>query len=39
MRSEKEIYQLILSVAKKDERIRAVVLNGSRANDIYPRLY
>ena len=33
MRSEEEIYRLILSVAKKDDRIRAVVLNGSRAND------
>ena len=31
-RSEQEMYQLILSVAKNDPRIRAVLLNGSRAN-------
>jgi aminoglycoside 6-adenylyltransferase len=32
MRSEEEIMATILSVAEKDERIRAVLLNGSRAN-------
>ena len=32
MRSEKEIFQLILNIAQNDERIRAVILNGSRAN-------
>ncbi|WP_221567930.1 aminoglycoside 6-adenylyltransferase [Alkalihalobacillus sp. TS-13] len=32
MRTEKEMMDLILGKAKKDERIRAVVLNGSRAN-------
>lgn len=32
MRSEKEMYDLILRSAKKDNRIRAVYLNGSRAN-------
>lgn len=32
MRSEEEMYDLILGVAKKDERVRAVMLNGSRAN-------
>jgi aminoglycoside 6-adenylyltransferase len=32
MRSETEIINLILQVARQDERIRAVVLNGSRAN-------
>jgi aminoglycoside 6-adenylyltransferase len=32
MRSEEEIISLILNVAKADERIRAVLLNGSRAN-------
>jgi aminoglycoside 6-adenylyltransferase len=31
-RSEKEMFDLILGVAKADDRIRAVVLNGSRAN-------
>lgn len=32
MRSEQELYDLILGYARQDERIRAVVLNGSRAN-------
>jgi len=32
MRSEKEMYELILGVARNDDRIRAVILNGSRAN-------
>jgi aminoglycoside 6-adenylyltransferase len=32
MRSEREMYDLILNTARQDERIRAVILNGSRAN-------
>lgn len=32
MRSESEMYKLILDVAKEDERIRAVYMNGSRTN-------
>lgn len=32
MRTEKEMMDLILDVAKKDERIRAVYMNGSRIN-------
>ena len=32
MRTEQEIFRLILSLAERDENIRAVVLNGSRAN-------
>ena len=32
MRSEQEILQLILLFASRDENIRAVILNGSRAN-------
>jgi aminoglycoside 6-adenylyltransferase len=32
MRSELEMYDLILTVASADDRIRAVILNGSRAN-------
>lgn len=40
MRSEQEMFDLILSVAKEDERVRAVFLGGSRTNpnvekDIY----
>lgn len=32
MRSEIEMYRLILDYAQKDSRVRAVILNGSRAN-------
>lgn len=32
MRSEREMMDLILGTAQEDERIRAVILNGSRAN-------
>lgn len=37
MRSEKEMFDLILSIANADERVRAVVMNGSRANPDTPR--
>ncbi len=36
MRTEQEIKELILGIAKRDERIRAVILNGSRANPNAP---
>lgn len=32
MRTEEEMFQMILEIAKQDERIRAVYLNGSRTN-------
>lgn len=32
MRSERQMYELILNIARKDDRIKAVILNGSRAN-------
>lgn len=32
MRSEQEMYELILDTARNDDRIRAVILNGSRAD-------
>ena len=32
MRSEQQMHALILDVAKSDERVRAVFMNGSRAN-------
>jgi aminoglycoside 6-adenylyltransferase len=32
MRTEQDIFELILNTAIQDERIRAVILNGSRAN-------
>jgi aminoglycoside 6-adenylyltransferase len=37
MRTEQEMLELILDTAKKDERIRAVIMNGSRANPNAPR--
>lgn len=37
MRSEKEIFELILNFANDNEQIRAVILNGSRANPNAPR--
>jgi aminoglycoside 6-adenylyltransferase len=37
MRSEQEMLELIVDVAWKDERIRAVIMNGSRANPNAPR--
>lgn len=40
MRSEPEIRKQIMDLARRDERIRAVILNGSRANpDIEPDKY
>ncbi len=32
MRSAQDMYDLILNTARSDERVRAVILNGSRAN-------
>jgi aminoglycoside 6-adenylyltransferase len=32
MRTEKEIFDLVIDIANNDGRIRAVILNGSRAN-------
>jgi aminoglycoside 6-adenylyltransferase len=37
MRSEQEMLDLIMGVARYDERIRAVIMNGSRANPNAPR--
>ena len=37
MRSEKEMYHLILEVAKRDERVLAVYMNGSRTNPNVPK--
>ena len=37
MRSEREMYDLILGFARADERVRGVILNGSRANPNAPR--
>ncbi len=37
MRSEREMLDLIIGTARADERIRAVIMNGSRANPNAPR--
>ena len=37
MRSEEDMMHLILQVAKDDERVRAVYLNGSRTNPNAPK--
>lgn len=37
MRTEKEMFDLILGIANSDERIRAVYLNGSRTNPNVPK--
>ncbi len=37
MRSEQEMLDLILEIARCDERIRAVIMNGSRTNPNAPR--
>jgi len=37
MRTEQEMMDLILSVARADERIRAVSMEGSRANSVVPK--
>lgn len=37
MRTEQEMFDLILNFAKNDENIRSVVLNGSRANPNAPK--
>lgn len=37
MRTEQEMQELILNIAKQDERIRAVYMNGSRTNVNVPK--
>lgn len=37
MRNEREMMELIIGFAKADERVRAVILSGSRANPDAPR--
>jgi aminoglycoside 6-adenylyltransferase len=37
MRSEQEMLDLILNIARRDERVRAVIMNGSRVNPLAPR--
>ena len=37
MRTEQEMYDLIINMAKEYERIRAVYMNGSRTNVNAPK--
>ena len=37
MRSEAEMLNIVLEIARKDNRIRAVIMNGSRANPNAPK--
>ena len=37
MRTEQEMYDLIIHTAREDERIRAVYMNGSRTNPNVPK--
>jgi aminoglycoside 6-adenylyltransferase len=37
MRKEKEMYDLILGIANRDDRIKAVYMNGSRTNENAPK--
>ncbi len=37
MRTENEMYNLILEVAKRDDRVKAVYMNGSRTNENVPK--
>ena len=37
MRTEQEMYDLILKVANEDRRVRAVAINGSRTNENAPK--
>lgn len=37
MRTESEMFQLILDIAKQDDRVRAVYMNGSRTNQNVPK--
>ena len=37
MRTEKEIYETVLNIAQKDNRIKAIYMNGSRTNPNVPK--
>lgn len=37
MRTEKEMYDMLLKIAREDERIKAVYMNGSRTNKNVPK--
>ena len=37
MRSEREMLDLIINTARNDERVRAVIMNGSRLNPNAPK--
>ena len=37
VRTEKEMYDMLLQIAREDERIKAVYMNGSRTNKKVPK--
>ena len=37
MRSEEKMYELIMNIAKADDRVAAVYMNGSRTNPNAPK--
>ncbi len=37
MRTEHEMFDLILTIAKNDVRVKAVIMNGSRTNPNVPQ--
>ena len=37
MRSQQQMMDLILEIARKDDRVRAVAMNGSRTNPAVPK--
>lgn len=37
MRSEEKMYELIMNIAKADDRVAAVYMNGSRTNPNVPK--
>lgn len=37
VRTEKEMYDMLLQIAREDERIKAVYMNGSRTNKNVPK--
>lgn len=39
LRTEQEMFDLIINTAKEDERILAVMLNGSRSDPHAPNVY
>lgn len=39
VRTEKEMYDMLLQIAREDDRIKAVYMNGSRINKNVPKIF